>query len=318
MPGLAIVLEALTRAGQGHNSQAWSGLVTVAVTILTAPGGCDTPSSLSACLSLAATLRKILWLSTKHSGPEREWQRQQQLERRQQQEEQLTLSEVTLMSQSLCGALHSVGRELVPQSCVKLDTSNPLQAVAVICQKELMRIQAASSLRSLENSTTGVDPNVSDTMYAASAHHIQAVTMLSLLQLCESGCAMQHQQEEESGHEFRLLDTLTAVSKLSIPKLMPVVKLHMEQIIQMNYRFESDFRMAAAAWERHAVTNFHGRLLPGCCNLACSNLDGVSEAALPTQICGGCRKARYCCVECQRVAWVEGGHSIVCGKSNVP
>lgn len=67
-------------------------------------------------------------------------------------------------------------------------------------------------------------------------------------------------------------------------------------------------------WERYAVTHFHGRLVPGCCNLSCSNLGGVSEAALKTQLCSGCKRTRYCCVGCQRAAWVEGGHSTVCGK----
>ncbi|MEW5303668.1 MAG: hypothetical protein WDW36_006339 [Sanguina aurantia] len=66
--------------------------------------------------------------------------------------------------------------------------------------------------------------------------------------------------------------------------------------------------------EKHALDNFHGRLLPGCCHLGCEDLSGVSEAALPTLLCGGCRRARYCSVGCQREAWLEGGHSMVCGK----
>lgn len=63
-----------------------------------------------------------------------------------------------------------------------------------------------------------------------------------------------------------------------------------------------------------AVETFHGRLLPGCCHLGCVNLAGVSEAALPTLLCSGCRGARYCSVECQRAAWLEGGHGMVCKK----
>lgn len=68
-----------------------------------------------------------------------------------------------------------------------------------------------------------------------------------------------------------------------------------------------------AVWERYAVNHFHGRLTPGCCNLSCSNLDGISESALKTQLCGGCKRARYCCVSCQKAAWLHGGHSAVCG-----
>lgn len=67
-------------------------------------------------------------------------------------------------------------------------------------------------------------------------------------------------------------------------------------------------------WEKYAVEHLHGRLVPGCCNLGCNNLDGFSEAALGTNLCSGCRRARYCCVECQKAAWVEGGHRDVCGE----
>lgn len=65
-------------------------------------------------------------------------------------------------------------------------------------------------------------------------------------------------------------------------------------------------------WERYGVTHFHGRLTSGCCNLECINLAGVSESALQTKLCSGCRRARYCCVECQKAAWIKGGHRSVC------
>lgn len=66
-------------------------------------------------------------------------------------------------------------------------------------------------------------------------------------------------------------------------------------------------------WERYAAVHFHGRLLPGCCNMECTNLEGSSEASLGTLLCGGCKGARYCSAGCQRAAWREGGHSSVCG-----
>lgn len=64
----------------------------------------------------------------------------------------------------------------------------------------------------------------------------------------------------------------------------------------------------------HAREFFHGRMLPGCCHFGCSNLSGISEAGLHTQLCGGCRRARYCSVVCQKAAWLEGGHICVCGE----
>lgn len=59
---------------------------------------------------------------------------------------------------------------------------------------------------------------------------------------------------------------------------------------------------------------FHacGRQTPSCCNLSFMDVEGSSEAALPTQLCGGCRRARYCSVACQKAASSDGGHSQVC------
>lgn len=65
-------------------------------------------------------------------------------------------------------------------------------------------------------------------------------------------------------------------------------------------------------WENFALDRLQGRLLPGCCHLGCNNLGGVSEEALQTRLCGRCRRARYCSVECQKGAWLQGGHSNVC------
>lgn len=68
-----------------------------------------------------------------------------------------------------------------------------------------------------------------------------------------------------------------------------------------------------ARWERFANLYLDGVPLPGCSNWACTNLGGFSEAALPTLLCSGCRRVRYCSVKCQRAAWVEGEHRDVCG-----
>lgn len=67
-----------------------------------------------------------------------------------------------------------------------------------------------------------------------------------------------------------------------------------------------------AVWEHFAMLHLDGPPLPGCCNWGCTNVSGFSEAALPTQLCSGCRRVRYCSAECQQAAWVEGEHRIVC------
>lgn len=74
------------------------------------------------------------------------------------------------------------------------------------------------------------------------------------------------------------------------------------------------FKQQAVAWDRYAVKHFHGRLLPGCSYLGCADVSGSGEAAVATRLCSGCRRTRYCSVECQRAAWLLGGHADMCGK----
>lgn len=76
----------------------------------------------------------------------------------------------------------------------------------------------------------------------------------------------------------------------------------------------SCFKKQAVAWDRYAVKHFHGRLLPGCSFLRCADVNGSGEAAVATRLCSGCRRTRYCSVECQRAAWLLGGHADMCGK----
>ncbi|GBF97929.1 hypothetical protein Rsub_10602 [Raphidocelis subcapitata] len=46
-------------------------------------------------------------------------------------------------------------------------------------------------------------------------------------------------------------------------------------------------------------------LLPACANPDCSNLEGPSEAALPTKRCRGCLTVRYCGAACQTADWPQ-------------
>jgi hypothetical protein len=50
---------------------------------------------------------------------------------------------------------------------------------------------------------------------------------------------------------------------------------------------------------------------PGCSNPRCCCLEGVSEADVKTQVCGGCRGVRYCSAACQKAHW-KAGHKEVC------
>lgn len=60
-----------------------------------------------------------------------------------------------------------------------------------------------------------------------------------------------------------------------------------------------------------------GRLLSGCSSPWCTNLSGLLDHLLPTMLCSGCRRVRYCGRACQRHDWITGGHSGACGKECV-
>jgi hypothetical protein len=52
-----------------------------------------------------------------------------------------------------------------------------------------------------------------------------------------------------------------------------------------------------------------------CNNPLCSNMSGVSEQQLVMRLsclCANCRRARYCCRECQRQQWKAGQHKVAC------
>lgn len=48
-----------------------------------------------------------------------------------------------------------------------------------------------------------------------------------------------------------------------------------------------------------------------CSNWLCLNVNGRCDAALATALCEGCKRVRYCSVECQRMSWVNG-HNHLC------
>lgn len=145
-------------------------------------------------------------------------------------------------------------------------------------------------------------------------HRLLAITALTLTHMCvwARECRV-----VRGGEWFQQPDWLAGMSsrclQLCDPGLGDLVRPFLTPSDLSAPRLQSK---AAGVWEHVAASRFHGRLLAGCCNLACSNLGGVSEAALRTQLCAGCRGARYCSVECQRAAWKEGGHSMVCQKDS--
>lgn len=75
----------------------------------------------------------------------------------------------------------------------------------------------------------------------------------------------------------------------------------------------TEMEWRTSGWERYSHGKLQRAVFPGCCNPACANLTGATEATLPTQLCA-CNQAHYCSKECKEAGWVVGGHSAECGK----
>lgn len=111
--------------------------------------------------------------------------------------------------------------------------------------------------------------------------------LIAILTLCE-------QKLTSILPSFRLgqaLHSLTLPDSLRIPKRLDMV----------------------LAWQSFTF-KFDGRMLPGCNNFGCSAIRDDYEPLTVTQLCSGCRRATYCCAECQHEAWVKGRHRDVCGR----
>lgn len=148
-------------------------------------------------------------------------------------------------------------------------------------------------------------------------HHLLALTVMVLVWL-------DNHQKRGGREEWRashapatcLSNGWVAELKVTIPELADVaLALTLPETQPASWKSESAcFQQEAVAWDGYAIQHFHGRLLPGCSYLGCINLKGSSEGTLVTHLCGGCRRTRYCSVECQRSAWGVGGHADVCGN----
>lgn len=142
---------------------------------------------------------------------------------------------------------------------------------------------------------------------ALNCHQIQSILMKSWFQLCQF-CS-----QYEDGSYFGMQQELRLAMLDGLEGLSTRLQVLGCELLydDAQCRFRNQAHVDSTL-ERYAISHFHGRLLPGCCFLGCTNLDGVSEAALKTKLCGGCRRVRYCSVECQKAAWVNGGHRKLC------
>lgn len=144
-------------------------------------------------------------------------------------------------------------------------------------------------------------------------HQLQAIQVSTLIQVCHWRLV------DDRKHQLR--QSLTTPGWLQSEQADMKVAVGRDMAALISTLLDIDIMISPAAqlvvnatWERYAITHFDGKLTPGCGCMGCTNLGGVSEAAVCTRLCSGCRKTRYCSVQCQKVAWLWGGHSLVCRR----
>lgn len=305
-------------------------------------------ASVTQHLSLAATVRKLLWPYVQHetqqagkqilihdlpNADQRVWYDEQLEKCKEVQMHRLVntlLNAVitvdhqlkvcnTVCSISSCSKSSSDSSSNKTSSCSSSSTcscfatqysSSPAQLCTVTHTAENASPHATAT--TLERSDNTSAHKLLTTGYYL--HQLQAVSGVMLIQMClwlneieMTRCGTNYFPHESQKWIGRVL---TSCRKLHNPHLQPVL---IALLSEMSKPLSKDCPGASVTWERYAAAHFDGQLLPGCCNLRCTNLTGLSEQRLKTKCCGGCRRARYCTDECQRAAWLDGGHSTVCG-----
>lgn len=296
MPGWACALEALARGEECRDAICMASLTS---RLLTIPGVCTVPTSMLACLSLAASTRKILALeNAQPTGglPQGGMQKP------------LSIKEIMCVVNSSCKVLHYLG------SRPPKEDRDSCGNVGYLREVNNMIVNSGSSSGRQHRwvyvgAGTSAAPASSAQLSTPSVHQLQVITLITMLQAAKQWLLWEKAGNVSEHHDW-LEAALLVVSLLGRPALKAMAESEMSNVGKaVPAQSESGARLA---WERYAVTHFHGRLLPGCCNLACTNLAGVSEATLKTKLCSGCGRARYCSVECQKTAWRKGGHATVC------
>lgn len=335
MPGWFAAVEALQR-GQHHVvvPEQIKDIQILACGLYSLPSVDALMPTLPQSISLAATLRKVLWPHIQCDAVPESRRRtlgaEEGVSWRDTQRRKLQSLDVDFLMAKMVASVLALDQ--IVENIAGCDTIAALKSIDSNMQTDS---GGSSSTTTTSQTSTPCSSNFVDALASGmpehgqnssishhTSHHsnntsralaqLQAITLLTVVQL-----ALWVHHYDSADHAFRnnhvgwmLRIVMTCTRIKNVPLMILVVatlsvigaeKLHPTEALPLRVE-----------WERHAVANFSGRLLPGCCYLGCADVSGVSEAALATQLCGGCRRARYCSTRCQRAAWLEGGHSTVC------
>lgn len=340
LPGCSAVLEMLLRNGQPTDAENASNVVqTVMANLIMQVTHPPTTASCRAQISLLASLHKVMLLrssstadtvpesSTSRSGPDR-GQTMHHIHGYLQN----ALTAVLAHTQTKCAVGAATPERVISQQ--DSDAANTL-AGSIPCTD--VSVSCCGDMRSASAAPAPHHPCVQGT------HQLLSILVMYVVwsgNLCSRMVKRQHRRGPPNfakdgsdstkmkgaaaAHDAVFADTpgeagggLDWIVEVEAhdAELAGVARLLVLPLQAADWKTRSEAsRQETAVWDEFALQHFHGRLLPGCSYLACTNLQGVSERALDTWLCSGCRRLRYCSVECQKAAWVKGGHSEVCGR----
>lgn len=224
-------------------------------------------ATIPACISLAATVRKLIWISLQPAAGVTQLQQRHSHYQPNQQEEQLQ-ERVRLA-------------RLVNHCMVVIQALDQLKLCAGL--KEV----PVSSRSKLQHASNNMPTVISSPSGRGALHRLETVILVNWVQLdCHSvfsGQGLSQRHVHPSVHDA--LHRLGTLSDGLNDAVRTVLQATAEEEITPTSEARIDSGCQDSVWERYALTHFHGRLLPGCCYLDCTNLGGVSEEALTTQLC---------------------------------
>lgn len=320
-PGTVNALEALLRGGSfGLRTSSALKIMIPTVRLLSVASASQDPTILPACISLAATVQKMLYRSTHVQFPNPSASRRQ--ERRQaldvdDPENVSSLESAQFLIEALLHGIMTLDRatDLFPPGSPGLSNYRNSSLDEVTGSRESQGDNSPSEHARLFAEThilSGVGNQISAcgvVLYpfasrrALLGYQLQVVLLASLVPLCHLRVF--------SGEE----DPVPWLSKVSQEIGSLKSRLAAVGTMLLSERVFSSIvgeKLVQLSLERFGSAVFRGRIVPGCCNLGCENLQGPSEASVRTWLCAGCRRARYCSLECQRNAW--DSHRNVCGR----